>query len=144
MRLSQQQAACKLNVFQHLLGRMLQSWQDTENASLANESSDHKSIRVSKEDEVEQSLTHWFTKMKKKYTRVTGLLLRLKAEELVKIMSKNDFVVTEGLVSKKCEKLCVTTRVAISYCTLPCVFNADETGHYYRTLPLARGTKNSK
>ncbi|XP_025414144.1 tigger transposable element-derived protein 3-like [Sipha flava] len=92
---SQRQAACKLNVSQSLLGRMLKSRQEIENASLENVNSNRERKRVSKE-EVEVALKQWFTKVRQKDVRVTGPLLRQKAEDLAKKIGKDNFVATEG------------------------------------------------
>lgn len=94
--MSQRQAACKLNVSQNLLGRMLKSRQEIENASLGNVNSNRKRKRVGKEEEVEEALKQWFTKVREKDVWVTGPLLRQKAEDLAKKMGKDDFVATEG------------------------------------------------
>jgi len=72
---------------------MLKSRQEIGNASssLANESSDRKIKRAGIERE--EALEQWFTKVREKYGRVTGPLLRLKAEELANNMGvKNDFL----------------------------------------------------
>lgn len=95
-QMSQRQTACKLNVSQCLFGRILKNRQEIENASLANESSDRKRKRDGKEAEVDETLKQWFTKVNEKDVRVTGPLLRQKAEDIVKKMCKNDFVATEG------------------------------------------------
>ncbi|XP_025415843.1 tigger transposable element-derived protein 4-like [Sipha flava] len=78
---SQRQAACKLNVSQSLLGRMLKSRQEIENASLENVNSNRERKRVGKEEEVEEALKQWFTKVRQKDVRVTGPLLRQKSCE---------------------------------------------------------------
>ncbi|CAI6359013.1 unnamed protein product [Macrosiphum euphorbiae] len=80
--MSQRQAAYKLNVSQSLLGRMLKSRKEIENASLENVNSNRKRKRVGKEEEVEEALKQWFTKVQKKDARVTGPLLLQKAEYL--------------------------------------------------------------
>ncbi|KAL4123077.1 hypothetical protein QTP88_015309 [Uroleucon formosanum] len=51
--------------------------------------------RAGKEEEVEEALKQWFTKVREKDDRVTGPLLRQKAEELAKKMGKDDFVATK-------------------------------------------------
>ncbi|CAI6366965.1 unnamed protein product [Macrosiphum euphorbiae] len=95
-KMSQQQAACKLNVSQSLLGRMLKIRQEIENASLENVNSNRKRKRVGNEEEVEEAFKQWFTKVGEKDIRVTGPLLLQKAEDLEKKMGKEDFVATEG------------------------------------------------
>jgi len=71
---------------------MLKSRHDIGNASLAIESSDRKRKTAGKQERVKEALKRWFTKVKEKYTRVTGPLLRLKAEEFANNTGKNDFV----------------------------------------------------
>jgi len=44
------------------------------------------------EEEIEEALKQWFTKMREEDAPVTGPLLRLKSEELTNKMGKNDFV----------------------------------------------------
>jgi len=83
-KMSQRQAACKLNVSQSLLGRMLKSRQQIENASLENVDLNRKRKRAGKEEEVEEALKQWFTKVREKDARVTGPLLRQNAEDLAK------------------------------------------------------------
>jgi len=62
---------------------------------LANKNSNRKRKRVGKEEEIEEALKQWFTKVREKNTRVTGPLLRQKAEDIVTKMDKNDFVATK-------------------------------------------------
>ncbi|XP_025409558.1 tigger transposable element-derived protein 4-like [Sipha flava] len=52
-------------------------------------------------------MKQWFTKVREKYARVIGPLLRQKAEDLAKKMGKDDFVATEGWFhrSKKRENI---------------------------------------
>ncbi|XP_025417108.1 tigger transposable element-derived protein 6-like [Sipha flava] len=47
-------------------------------------------------EEVEEALKQWFTKVRQKDVRVTGPLLRQKAEDLAKKIGKDNFVATEG------------------------------------------------
>jgi len=61
---------------------MLKSRQEIENASLENVNSNRKRKRVCKEEEVEEALKQWFTKVRKKDARVTEPLLPQKAEYL--------------------------------------------------------------
>jgi hypothetical protein len=74
---------------------MLKSRQEIENASLENVNSNRKRKRVGKEEEVEEALKQWFTNVRQKDVRVTGPLLRQKAEDLAKKIGKDDFVATE-------------------------------------------------
>jgi len=63
---------------------MLKSRQEIENASLENVNSNLKRKRVGKEEENKEALKQWFTKVREKVARVTGPLLRQKAEDLAK------------------------------------------------------------
>lgn len=153
-KMSQRQAACKLNVSQSLLGRMLKSRQEIENASLADKGRIRK--RAGKEGEVEEALKQWFTKVRDKDVRVTGPLLRQKAQNLAKEMGKNNFVATEGWYHrwKKRENISFATKPhdkadresarswinsewpsLITQYPLSCVYKAYETGLYFRELP---------
>ncbi|XP_050547232.1 tigger transposable element-derived protein 6-like [Daktulosphaira vitifoliae] len=157
-QMSQRQAACKLNVSQSLLGRMLKSRQKIENASLANVNSNRKRKRVGKEEEVEDALKQWFTKVREKDARVTGPLLLQKAEELAKKMDKNNFVATEGWFHRwknrenisfvkphgeqgEADHAAARSWIHSEWPSLiakyppSSVLNADETGLYFRALP---------
>ncbi|XP_025203182.1 tigger transposable element-derived protein 3-like [Melanaphis sacchari] len=78
-KMSQRQAACKLNLSQSLLGRMLKSRQEIEGNALENVNSNRKRKRAGKEEEVEEALEQWFIKVREKDARVTGPLLRQKS-----------------------------------------------------------------
>lgn len=54
-------------VSQSILGRMLKSRQEIENASLENENLNRKRKRISKEEEVKETLKQWFTKVRENY-----------------------------------------------------------------------------
>lgn len=83
--MSQQQAACKLNMSQSTLCRILKSWQKIENASLENYDLNRKRKRDSKE-EVEELWNN--SLQKRKSFRVTGPLLRQKSKDLKKKWTK--------------------------------------------------------
>ncbi|KAL4103218.1 hypothetical protein QTP88_010049 [Uroleucon formosanum] len=128
------------------------------------------------DDTVERALKEWFVKVRNKDARVSGPLLRQKAEELAEKMGKVDFKATEGWFHrwKKRENICFQKMHGeqgdadftgahfwlenewpslISEFSPSDVFNADETGLYFRALPehtyvlqndKAKGTKSCK
>jgi len=175
-KMGQRDAAVRLNISQSVLGRILKNREDIECEALQNESQSRKRKRCGKDDTVERALKEWFVKVRNKDARVSGPLLRQKAEELAEKMGKVDFKATEGWFHrwKKRENICFQKMHGeqgdadftgahfwlenewpslISEFSPSDVFNADETGLYFRALPehtyvlqndKAKGTKSCK
>lgn len=175
-KMSQRSAAVQLQISQPLLCKLLKNRDSIVRAGKENQNLNCKRFRGGKDNEVESALKLWFTNVREQDARVDGPLMRQKAEELAKKMGKDDFVATEGWFHrwKKRENI-VYKRMhgeqkdadfsgaerwieeewpkIISMYSPDCVFNADETGLYYRALPehtylfkneSAKGCKTSK
>ena len=65
-------------------------------AFLENEDLTRRRRRTGKEQLVEVAFKEWFLKVRDRDGRLDGPLLSEKAEELAKMLGKNDFVATEG------------------------------------------------
>ncbi|KAL4127580.1 hypothetical protein QTP88_011747 [Uroleucon formosanum] len=141
-----------------------------------NESDSRKRKRAGKEEVVDKALKEWFLQVRKKDARINGPLLRQKAEDLAKKMGKDDFVATERWFQrwKKRENISFIKthgeQGEADFCAAQSwfkthwtdllsqyspsdIFNADETGLYFRALPehtyalkldKAKGAKTSK
>lgn len=175
-KMGQREAAGKLNISQSVLGRILKKRQEIESEALQNESQSRKWKRSGKDANVECALKEWFVKVRDKDARVSGTLLRQKANELAAKMGKDDFKATEGWFHrwKKRENIAYQKTHGeqgdadfagaklwlekewpslIAEFSPSDVFNADETGLFYRALPehtyvlkneRAKGTKACK
>ncbi|XP_060863070.1 tigger transposable element-derived protein 3-like [Metopolophium dirhodum] len=81
-KMGQRDAAVRLNILQSVLGRILKNRKDIECEALQNESQSRKRKRCEKDNTVESALKEWFVKVRNEDARVSGPLLRQKAEEL--------------------------------------------------------------
>ncbi|XP_016659159.1 tigger transposable element-derived protein 6-like [Acyrthosiphon pisum] len=175
-KISLRDAAARLNVSHYILNRILKNHSNIERAIMDNESDSRKRKRAGKEEVVDKALKEWFLQVRKKDARINGPLLRQKAEDLTKKMGKDDFVATEGWFQrwKKRENISfIKTHEEqgeadfsaaqswfkthwtdlLSQYSPSDIFNADETGLYFRALPehtyalkldKAKGAKTSK
>lgn len=175
-KISLRDAAARLNVSHCTLNRILKNRSNIERAIIDNESDSRKRKRSGKEEVVDKALKEWFLQVRKKDARINGPLLRQKAEDLAKKMGKDDFVATEGWFQrwKKRENISFIkthgeqgeadfssaqswfkthwTNLLSQYSPSD-IFNANETGLYFRALPehtyalkidKAKGEKTSK
>lgn len=175
-KLSLRDAAAQLNISHSSLNKILKDRLNIERAPLENESVDRRRKRGGKDELVEIALKEWFTKVRERDARVNGPILRDKAKELATKLGKHDFVATEGWFQrwKKRENISfgkaqgeqgdADTEAASTWLSTQwpqlkaqyppeCIFNADETGLYFRALPddtyhlknkKAKGSKASK
>lgn len=175
-KISLRDAAARLNVSHCTLNRILKNRSNIERAIMDNESDSRKRKRAGKEEVVDKALKEWFLQVRKKDARINGPLLRQKAEDLAKKMGKDDFVATEGWFQrwKKRENISFIKTHGeqgeadfsaaqswfkthwtdlLSQYSPSDIFNADETGLYFRALPehtyalkldKAKGAKTSK
>lgn len=157
-KMSQRNAAVQLKISQPLLCKLLKNRVEIENAAKSNDNLENKRNRSGKDNQVESALKLWFTNVREKDARVDGPLMRQKADELAKKMGKEDFVATDGwfhrwkkrenIVFKKThgEQKDADFKSAeqwienewpkiVAEFTPNNIFNADETGLYYRALP---------
>lgn len=174
-KMSQRAAADKLGISQPLLCKLLKNRNEIESSLMNNENASRKRKRCGKDEDVEQALKEWFTKVRKQDGRVDGPLLKQKADELASKMGK-EFNATDGWLHrwKKRENIIyckphgesgeadfgsaslwfekVWPQFMQEYAPEN-IFNADETGLYYRALPEhtyafksenARGVKTVK
>lgn len=175
-KLSQRNAAAQLKISQPILCKILKKRVEIEDAAKKNENLLTKRNRTGKDAQVESALKLWFANVREQDARVDGPLMRQKAEELANKMGKENFVATEGWFHrwKKRENIVYKrthgeqkdadfksaehwienewTKIAGEF-TPNDIFNADETGLYYRALPdhtymfkkdNAKGCKTSK
>jgi len=117
-----------------------------------------KRKREGKDPDVEEALDQWFSAVTQRGVSISGLILKAKAEELAKKFDHCDFVATDGWLSRwktrhniKFKKLhgekssadsqsaekWKNTKVPIYLSTYSPdeIYNADETGLYYRATP---------
>lgn len=95
-KMSQREAAVRLQISQPLLCRILKNRESIKNAVDRNDNLSCKRSRSGKDRKVESALKSWFSNMCEKGVRINGPMMRRKAEELAKQMGKNEFVATEG------------------------------------------------
>ena len=121
-------------------------------------SPNRKRQRESKESEVDEALKRWFTEARNRGLPCSGPLLKAKAEDLAKSLGKTDFVASDGWLSRwkarhgilhkrmHGEKQDANNEAANDWVSsvLPellskygpdDIYNADETGLYYRATP---------
>lgn len=157
-KMSQTMAAQKLGISQSCLSKLLKNRQTLEAAPVRNESCSRKRKRAGKDEDVESALFQWFTQVRQQDARVNGPLMRQKAEELAKKMGKTDFVATDGWFSRWCKRENVVLKKPpgeLKDADRPAaetwlrevwpklceeyqpeqIYNADETGLYYRAIP---------
>ncbi|XKL63957.1 hypothetical protein PGB90_006321 [Kerria lacca] len=157
--MTQAEAPAQLKISQPTLSRLLRNRKTI--AGMYNDSNvnkNRKRKRCGKDEDVETALKEWFTCVREKDASVNGPLLKMKAEHFPQRMEKSNFVATDGWFRTW------IAREKITYCKpadeqgeadevaaytlirdewpkiiadyLPTqIYNADETGLYYRTLP---------
>lgn len=154
---NQRDDAKKLGISQPLLCKLLKNRNEIEKSLMNNENISRKRKRCGKDEDVEEALKQWFTKVRKQDARVNGPFLKLQAEKLALKMGKN-FNATDGWLHrwKKRENLVYckphgeSREADLGSATLwfenvwpkftqeyapENIFNADESGLYYRALP---------
>ena len=157
-KMGQLEAAAKLKISQPLLCKILKNRSSLEMNIKENQNLLCKRRRTGKDTEVESALKLWFTDVRKHDARVNGPLMRQKAEDLAKQMKKTNFVATDGWFQrwKKRENIVykrlhgelndADAPAAASWLEVEWpkiiadyspddVYNADETGLFYRALP---------
>lgn len=157
-KMSQTMALIKLEITQPCLSKLLKTRKILEAVSIKNEACTRKRKRAEKDDDVESALLQWFIQVRQQDTCVNGPLMRQKTEELAKKMGRTDFTATDGWFSRWCkqenivlkkppEELKDADRPATekwlsevwpSACEQyqpEKIYNADETGLYYRAIP---------
>jgi hypothetical protein len=156
-KMGQREAAIKLEISQPLLCKLLKKRIEIENLAL-NKNPNIKRLRSGKEEQVESALSLWFTNVRKNDVRINGPILRQKAEDLAKKMGIDNFIASEGWFHrwKKRENIVYKQTYGeqkdadfstaenwiktvwpkiISEYTPDNIYNADETGLFYRALP---------
>ena len=117
-----------------------------------------KRERGGKDSEVDNALNQWFKTILHKGVRISGLILKAKAEEFAEKLGQPDFLATEGWLSRwkgRCQIRCKQAHGEKASADFggaevwkstkihellseynPCdIYNADETGLYYRATP---------
>lgn len=107
-KLSQRDAANRLNMSEAVLCRLLKDRSSIENAVIQNENLSTKRKSGGKDDDMELVLKEWFSEVRAKDARVTGPLLHQKVEDLAQKIGKADYVAKEGWFHrwKKRENMC--------------------------------------
>lgn len=157
-KMSQREAAHKLDVTQSFLCKFLKTRDSVQADCLNNENMSRKRKRCGKDEDVEIALKEWFTTVRQKDSRIDGPLMQQKAEDLAKQMGKDDFSATGGWFHRfKKRKNIVYSKLhgeqgeadtaaaetwirdewpaIISEYEPGDIYNADETGLFYRALP---------
>lgn len=157
-KMSQTAAAGKLGIAQSVLSKLLKSRYEIETSFLSNETSSRKRKRDGKDPEVEQALKKWFAAVRESDCRVDGPILKQKAEDFAEKLGHTNFSATDGWFSrwKKRENMVWSSLkgeageadvvaadawlrevwpTIIEEYSPDDIFNADETGLYYRALP---------
>ena len=147
------------DVSRSTIGRLLNQEQDLREILLQKERMKQgKRQRSGKDPEVEEALNKWFKSVLDKGVRISGVILRSKAEEFAVRLGKPGFVATEGWLSRwkarhqiKAKRIhgekssadfegaefwvsTVLPQLLQEY-TPENIYNADETGLYYRATP---------
>ncbi|XP_033761525.1 tigger transposable element-derived protein 4-like [Pecten maximus] len=164
-KLSQAAIAKKLDCSQSQVSRISLKREDIRTQFEANSNPHRKRQRTGKDSDVETALSTWFTDARARDIPITGPILEGKAKDLASHMKKEDFTPTSGWLSRwkqrngiTYKRICGEKRdaditAADNWITtvLPellskyeprDIYNADETGIYYRALP--DGTLASK
>jgi hypothetical protein len=175
-KMGQRNAAVQLKISQPLLCKILKNRDNILKGASQNDNTSCKRNRTGKDEQVGSALKMWFTNVRENDARIDGPLMKQKAEELATKLGKDDFIATDGWFSrwKKRENI-VYRRVQgeqkdadvsaaeiwiqeewpkiVSEYSPDDIYNADETGLYYRALPehtlmfkneSAKGCKTSK
>ena len=175
-KMGQRNAAVQLQISQPVLCRIIKSRVQIVKAAKQNDNLSCKRKRVGKDQQVESALKLWFTNVRQRDARVDGPLMQQKAEQLAAQMGKENFVATAGWFNrwKKRENIVFKRthgeqrdadfsaadawiekewpKIIAEY-SPENIYNADETGLYYRALPehtylfkneSAKGCKTSK
>ncbi|XP_023314369.1 tigger transposable element-derived protein 6-like [Trichogramma pretiosum] len=156
--LSQSDAALLLNISQATLSRLLLNRYEIESTSCSHENLSRKRKRCGKDEDVEKTLKKWFVEVREKGAPINGPLLKAKAEDLSKKLGKENFKATDGWLSRWRGRENIVYRkphgeqaeadftsanewfiqewpeISKNYSPSD-IFNADETGLYYRALP---------
>jgi hypothetical protein len=175
-KMGQRNAAVQLKISQPLLCKILKNRGEILKGASQNDNIHSKRNRPGKDEQVGSALRLWFTNVRENDARVDGPLMKQKAEELATKMGKENFFATDGWFSrwkkrenivykrthgeqKDADVLAAETwlkeqwpKIIAEY-SPENIYNADETGLYYRGLPehtflfkneSAKGCKTSK
>ena len=83
------------------IGRLIKQEEDLRKKfSLKESMKQGKRQRSGKDPEVEEALHKWFKSVLDRGVRISGMVLRVKAEEFAVKLGKSDFVATEGWLSR--------------------------------------------
>lgn len=99
-KMSQRNAAVHLKISQPVLCKILKNRLHIESLALKNENMDRKRTRSGKNTEVDSALKTWFNNVRERKDTINGPLVRQKAEELAKILGKEDFMATDGWLQR--------------------------------------------
>lgn len=157
-KMGQRAAAEILKISQPLLCKILKNEENIMTTAKNNRNTKMKRNRCGKDEQVEYALKLWFSDVREKNINVDGALLKQKAEEISKLMGRENFVATDGWFNrwKKRENIVYRRthgeqneadvssadhwmkeewpKITAEYSS-DNIYNADETGLYYRALP---------
>lgn len=157
-KMSQKEAAARLGIPQPTLNKILNSRSQLKECCLSNQNMNKKRNRKGKHELVDRALKLWLENVREKDARVNGPILKTKAEELAKSLGVGNFNSSNGWLSRwlKRENIVyvkpagekgeadnvaadswlkeIWPSLREEYSSSD-IFNADETGLYWRALP---------
>lgn len=155
---SQREAAQRLEISQPTLSRIVKNRYEIEKSLLLDANTARKRKRCGKDKDVEDAMRDWFFEVRKKDARIDGQIFKWKAEQLAKNLGKDDFAATDGWLSRWLKRENITfckphgeqgeadsesaerwiaeewPKLIKEYSPND-IYNADETGFYFRALP---------
>ncbi|KAL4091075.1 hypothetical protein QTP88_025816 [Uroleucon formosanum] len=155
---SQRKIAEKLCVPKSTVSKLLKEEVILRENFNSTQTGNQKRKREGKDPEVDEALSEWFSLITSRGVRVSGPMLKCKAEELSRKIGNNQFIATDGWLSRwknrheikfkrvhgekasadesasndwKVDRL----KIILNDFSPDNIFNADETGLYYRATP---------
>ncbi|KAL4101085.1 hypothetical protein QTP88_021105 [Uroleucon formosanum] len=155
---SQRKIAEKLCVPKSTVAKLLKEEVILRENFNSTQTGNQKRKREGKDPEVDEALSEWFSLITSRDVRVSGPMLKCKAEELSRKIGNNQFIATDGWLSRwknrheikfkrvhgekasadesasndwKVDRL----KIILNDFSPDNIFNADETGLYYRATP---------
>ena len=99
-KMSEECAAETLKISRMILRRTLSN----RDKIIAAPNSDKKRIRMGKDKQVEEALVKWFKTVRDDNTRITQDMLRIKSEQLAKMLGRENFNASRGWLYRLCKR----------------------------------------